>query len=289
MPVALVALLASATAVSAPRTHVVCPGELATAGCDRQGGGGIQAAVDAAAPGDTIRLRAGRYAAAAYREVPYKEIRVRGFVVIDGKDLVLEGEPGAVLDGATGVPTTAVVVRNASVTVRNLEMTGFRYDVQEDDFYEGHGLFVIDGHLRAEDLIISRFQKMGLVGRGDTLLEARRVRIIDGHVGIWLHETAYLTIADSEVSRNDSAAIAAYDSSVTHAARCRFEDNADDGLFAEHRATIYAIDSRIARNKPYGANAVGDSTIWLANCTLDGNAKDTSGSRGRARVRYAAP
>ena len=282
---ALAALLASPAAVSAPRTHVVCPDDLAADDCDRRGGSGIQEAVDAAAAGDTIRLRAGRYAAAAYREIPYKEIKVRGFVVIDGKDLTLEGEPGATLDGATGVPTTAIVVRNARVTVRKLTMSGFRYDVQEDDFYEGHGLFVIDGYVRAEDLTISKFQKMGLIGRGATILEAERLKIIDGHVGIWLHETAYLTLADSEVSRNDSSAIAAYDSSVAHAAHSRFEDNADDGLFTEHRATIYALDSHIARNKPYGANAVGDSVIWLENCVLEGNQKNTSGSRGRARVR----
>lgn len=283
--VAWVALAAAGAAQAEPRTLVVCPEAAQDTECTFRGGGGIQQAVDAAASGDTVRLRAGSYTAGAYREVPYQQVKVRGFVVIDGKDLVFEGEPGAVLDGATGVPTTAVVVRNAEVTVRNLTLTGQRYDVQEDDFYEGHGLFAIDAQVRAEDLTISKFQKMGLTGRGDTVLLAKRLQIVDGHVGIWLHETAYLSLADSEVSRNDGTAIAAYDNSVAHVVNSRFEDHPDDALYSEHRATIYAIGSRIARNKPYGARAVGDSTIWLENCVLEGNEKDTTGAEGAARVR----
>ena len=272
-------------ATAEPRTHVVCPADAPQADCAYTDGRGIQRAVDDSSNGDTILLRAGHYTAAAFRDVPFKEVTIRGFVVMDGKDLTLAGEPGAILDGATGVPTTAIVVRNAGVTVRNLTLTGFRYDVQEDDFYEGHGIFVIDGDVRVEDVTISKFQKMGLTGRGTSLLRVRRVSIVDGHVGIWLHETAYLNLADSTVSRNDSSAIAAYDDAVTHASHSTFEGNLDDGLFAEHRATIYASHSQITDNKPYGARAVGDSTIWLADCVLNGNAKDTTGSRGRARVR----
>ncbi len=275
--------LAGSAAFAGPQSRIVC----AAAGpdCAYFGGDGIQAAVDAAADGDTIVLRAGRYTASAWREAQYKEVTVRGFVVIDGKDLTLAGEPGAVLDGSTGVPTTAVVVRGGNVAVRNLAITGFRYDVQEDDFYEGHGLFVIDGQLRVQDVSISRFQKMGLVCRGDSVLLAERLEIVDGHVGVWLHETAYLSLADSVVSRNDSSAIAAYDDSVAHASNCTFERNLDDGLFTEHRATLYAADSRLIGNSPYGARAVGDSTIWLIGTAMSGNRRDATGSRGRARVR----
>jgi hypothetical protein len=278
-------IVAAPAALAAPQTRVVCAA--AGPGCDFAGGAGIQAAVDAAADGDTVLLREGHYSASGWREVPYKEVTVRGFVVLDGKHLTLEGEPGAVLDGTTGVPTTAIVVRGGVVTIRRLSITGFRYDVQEDDFYEGHGLFVIDGQLRAEDLAISRFQKMGLVGRGASTLLAERLEIVDGHVGVWLHETAYLSLVDSVVSRNDSSAIAAYDESAAHVVNSTFERNLDDGLFAEHRATVYAFRSRILGNSPYGARAVGDSTIWLIDSVLEENGRDTNGSRGRARVRVA--
>lgn len=275
--------LAAPVALAGPLTRTVCP--LAGPDCDYQGGEGIQAAVDASSDGDTIVLRAGRYAASAWREVPYREVTVRGFVVIDGKNLTLAGEQGAVLDGSTGVPTTAVVVRGGNVTVQNLAITGFRYDVQEDDYYEGHGLFVIDGHLRVQDVSISRFQKMGLVGRGDSVLLAERLEIVEGHVGVWLHETAYLALSDSVVSRNDSSAIAAYDDSVAHVSNSTFERNLDDGLYTEHRATLYATGSRLLGNEPYGARAIGDSTIWLIDAELAGNRRDVTGSRGRARVR----
>jgi hypothetical protein len=277
------ALTLEAAAAGESRRWTVCPEP--AAGCDFAGGPGIQAAVDRAADGDEIVLRPGRYAAESYREVPYQDVIVRGFIVIDGKDLALAGERGAVLDGATGPPTTAIIVRAARATVRGLTLTGFRFDVQEDDFYEGHGLFVIDGDVRATDLAISRFQKMGLVGRGSSRLRAERLQIVDGHVGIWLHETAHLELADSVVSRNDSSAIAAYDESVAHVRRCSFEGNLDDGLFTEHRATIYAHDSRLAGNRPYGARAVGDSTIWLVGGEMSGNGRDTNGSHGRSRVR----
>ena len=289
MEVASLALCAVGTVQAESRTLIVCPDGEKSADCAYQGGAGVQQAVDAAANGDTVRLRAGHYFAAAYREIPFKEVRVRGFVVIDGRSIALEGDPGAVLDGTAGVPTTAIVVRNADVSVRNLALTGFRYDVQEDDFYEGHGLFVIDAHVRVEDVDITKSQKMGLVGRGAAVILARRLRIADGHVGIWLHETAYLSLADSEVNRCDSAAIAAYDDSVAHIQNSAFEGNSDDALFSEHQATLYVRDSRLLNNRPYAARAVGDSSIWLEDCRLEGNEKDTTGSRGRARVRSPRP
>lgn len=284
-PWLLAAICLAGTALAVPRTHVVCPADGPQADCGYIGGNGIQAAIDEASDGDTVAIRAGRYSAAAYRDVPYKKIVIRGFVVVDGKDLTLAGDPGAVLDGATGPPTTAIIVRRAAVTIRGLTLTRFRFDVQEDEIYEGHGLFVIDGRVRAEDLTISKFQKMGLIGRGTSELEATNISIVDGHVGIWLHETAYLRLTDSIVSRNDSSAIAAYDNSVAHVSHSAFEGNLDDGLFSEHEATIYVTNSLILRNKPYGARAVGDSRIWLGYSVLYGNERDTTSKRGRARVR----
>lgn len=281
----LAALAFAGTAAAIPHTHIVCPADTRQADCGYTGGDGIQAAIDAADNGDVVVIRAGRFAASAYRDVPYKVHTIRGFVVIDGKDLTLAGEPGAILDGATGPPTTAIVVRGAAVTVRGLTLTGFRFDVQEDEIYEGHGLFVIDGRVRIENLTISKFQKMGLTGRGRSELEASNLSIVDGHVGIWLHETAYLRLTDSIISRNESSAIAAYDRSVAQVGNSAFEGNLDDGLFSEHAATINVSNSLILRNKPYGARAVGESRIWIGYSVLFGNARDTTSKHGRARVR----
>lgn len=216
--------------------------------------------------------------------MPYKDFIVRGYVVVDGKDLNITGEPGTVLDGSTKLAAAAIVVRNAKVALRNLEITGFRFEVEEDDYYEGHGIFVIDARVRIEDVTIRDFQKMGLTARGDTLLDVSRLKVLDGHVGIWLHETAHLRLRDSIVRGNDSAAIAAYENSVAHVSGSVFEANQDDGLYTEQQATIYASDCRILKNKPFGAHATQDSRIWLEGTELSGNEKAT-GAEGSATVR----
>src|SRR5437868_1712062 len=137
---AMFACLATSSSFAAT-THIVCPTDARDPSCRFKGGGGIQAAIDAAVSGDVILIRAGRYTAGAYRDVPYKIQTIRGFVVIDHKDLTLNAEPGALLDGSTGVATTAIVVNRADVTISGLTITGFRYDIEEDEIYEGHGVF----------------------------------------------------------------------------------------------------------------------------------------------------
>src|SRR5688500_13263763 len=148
---AIATLLAcSAASLAKAATLIVCPGEGRTPACQFRGNGGIQAAVDRASNGDTILIKAGRYVPGSHRDVRHREITLRSYVLIDGKDLSIVGEKGTVLDGGTGVPATAIGVHRSSVTLRQLEITGFRYDVEEDDTYEGHGIFVIDGKARID-------------------------------------------------------------------------------------------------------------------------------------------
>jgi parallel beta-helix repeat protein len=276
---ALVALCGVATA----RTLTVCPAEPRQKGCDFRGDLAIQAAVERAASGDEIRIRAGRYAPEGYRDVRFEEITVRAYVLVEDKDLALVGEPGAILDGSTKLPTTAIAVHRANVRISGLEITGFRYAVQEDDTYEGHGIFVIDGVARIEGVTIRNFQKMGLTGRGRSVLEASKLQILDGHVGIWLRESSYLRLTDSTIRGNDSAGISAYVDSTAHISGCVFERNQDDGVYASHHATLYVAGSRIVDNKPFGANAEGQSHIWLRDTVLSGNAQDI-GSKDAGRV-----
>jgi hypothetical protein len=265
---------------SAGTTHVVCPGDARDASCKYKGGSGIQAAIDAAASGDEIVIKTGRYTATAYRDVPYKVHTIRGFAVIDRKNLTLTGEPGAVLDGTTGVPTTAIVVRNSDVAISKLTITGFRYDVEEDETYEGHGIFVIDSTLRIDDVTISKYQKMGLTGRGASILNATNLRILDGHVAIWLHESAYLRLRNAIIRGNDSAGIAAYQNSVAHVANAVFDGNLDDGLYGEDEAAIFATNSLLLRNKPAAAHATGASRIWIGYSGVFGNAEATLAKDG---------
>jgi hypothetical protein len=273
-----------AVQAAAPHTYVVCAADSHAAGCQFRGDTAIQAAVDKAESGDTVLIKAGRYAPVARRDVPYEDFIVRGYVVVDGKDLDIIGERGTVLDGSTRLAAAAIVVRNATATIRDLQIAGFRFEVEEDDYYEGHGIFVIDGRVRIEHVTIRNFRKMGLTGRGDTLLDVSGLEVLDGHVGIWLHETAHLRLRDSLVRGNDSAAIAAYENSVAHVSNSVFEANQDDGLYTGQQAAIYAKDCRILKNKPFGAHATQDSRIWLEHTELSGNEKDM-GARGGGAVR----
>lgn len=275
--------LAALCGVASARTLTVCPAEPRQRGCDFRGDLAIQAAVDRAANGDEIRIRAGRYAPEAYRDVRFEEITVRAYVLVEGKDVSIAGEPGAILDGSTKLPTTAIAVHRANVRIAGLEITGFRYAVQEDDTYEGHGIFVIDGTARIEGVTIRNFQKMGLIGRGRSVLEASKLQILDGHVGVWLRESSYLRLTDSTIRGNDSAAVSAYIDSVAHISGCVFERNQDDGLYVNEQATLYVTGSRVVDNKPFGANAEGNGRIWLRDTVLAGNTQDI-GSKDEGRV-----
>jgi hypothetical protein len=259
--------------VAGPRIHIVCPTANMSTDCRFAGGAGIQAAIDAAANGDTVRLRTGAYSATAVRDVPYKIHTIRGFLVIDGKRLSLVGEPGVVLDGGAGPRSTGIVVNRADLDLRDLTLTGFKFDVEEDEIYEGHGIFAIDSRVRLHDVTIEKYQKMGLTGRGDTILDADGLRILDGHVAIWLHETAYLRLSDAVIRNNDSSGIAAYDNSTAHVAHSVFDRNIDDGLYTEHEASIYVTNSIVLNNKPYAAHALGNSKIWIGYSSMFGNEK----------------
>jgi nitrous oxidase accessory protein NosD len=276
-------VLPAAQTIAAGKTHIVCAASARRGACQFVGPDSIQKAIDHAASGDAIVIKAGRYAPAAFRDVTYKDFKVRGFIVIDGKDLSIEGERGAVLDGASGPATTAIVVRRAQVVLRNLDIANFRYEVEEDDIYDGHGVFVIDGTVRIDNLSIRRFRKMGLTGRGASLLDVSNLRLTEGHIGLWLHESAYLRLRNSLVKGNDGSGIAAYDNCVAHVFNSVFDANLDDGIYTEHQAMIFATNSLILRNKPVGLHALGDSRIWLGYSALFANAT-SFGSKDHAKV-----
>lgn len=266
----LAGVLVAATA--AAKTLTVCAAGAADQHCEFAGPLAIQTAVDKAVDGDTVLLRAGTYTPARFRDVTYKEYVIRGFVAIQYKRIALVGEPGVVLDGMGGPPVSAIVVNGGEVEFSNLTLRNFRAGDPEDDLYEGHGIFVIDAAVTLRDVTIERYAKMALSGRGSTQLTASRIRIQDGHVAIWLEESAHLQLCNAVVRNNDSAGVAAYMNATASVYNSVFDGQQDDGLYAEDEASIFATNTLLLNNKPFAVRVIGNARAWVGHSLLFGNA-----------------
>lgn len=268
-----------ATAASG-RTLTVCSANADT-GCDFAGKQALQHAVDKAADGDTVRVRAGTYTATTFVDVPYKQYVIRGALAVQHKRIAIVGEPGAVLDGAAGPPVSAIVINGGDVRLQNVTIRNFRAGDPEDDLYEGHGIFVIDASVVLHDVTIEKYVKMGLIGRGSAAIDASQMRIQDGHVAIWLEESAELRLCNSIVRNNDSAGIAAYVNSTARVYNSVFDGNQDDGLYAENDAAIFATNTLLLNNKPFAARVTDDASVLVRYSALRGNAGKASTPDGK--------
>jgi hypothetical protein len=218
--------------------------------------------------------------------VPYKKYVIRGYVAIRNKRISVVGEPGAVLDGSSGPPVSAIVVEGGEISLRGLTLRNFRAGDAEDDLYEGHGVFVIDAAATLSEVTIEKYAKMALTGRGTTRLVASRIRIQDGHVAIWLEESAHLHLCNSVVRNNDSAGIAAYANSAANVYNSVFDRNQDDGLYGEDDASIFVTNSLLLHNSPYAVRVVGNARAWVGHSIAFGNAAKSSEPEGKQSIRW---
>ena len=282
----LAAALIAAPAITSSAesaTHVVCAKR--AVGCGYVGNLGVQAAVDAARDGDVVLVKAGVYAPEGHRDVRYKQYVIRGFVVIERKRLTLRGEPGAIFDGGALQAASALVVNGGDVDISGLTFRNFRAGQTEDDLYDGHGLFLIDAVARVRDVTIERYRKMGLTARGASDVSASNIRIQDGHVAIWLEESAQLRLCNAVVRNNDSAGLAAYVHSTAHVYNSVFDGNQDDGLYAENDAYIHAVNVLLLRNKPYGVRVLNDARAFVSYSVLAENAERVNAPT-KAQIRF---
>lgn len=210
----------------------------------------IQPAVDAAKDGDHIRIGKGLYVPAQYRDIAYGKLTIRGFVLLDNRRLTLDGEPGAILEGGTGVATSAIVVRGGDVRITGLTVRNFRAVDTKDDIYDGHGVFQIGGRLRLQKMDIEGVTKMALVVRENGATEASDVTIDHNGVGIWIDERARLRLRRATVSGNTYSGLAVYAASKTDLSQVRFSDHTDDAIFIDGHATVRVKDSLFERNRP---------------------------------------
>ena len=264
-------LATAACALSGPAQHVVCAS--ATSGCDYIGSRALQDAIDAAADGDTILVRAGRYVAEGTRDLTFDELTIRGYLLIDGKDLNIVGDGEVVLVGGSS-PSSAIVVRGGRVKIQGLTINNFVAESPEDKIYDGHGVFAIDSEVQIFDVRISKIEKMSISVFGRSDVEVRDCEIRDGHVGVWSEDTARLSIVRCDFMNNDSAGIAAYVSSVVTVVDSVFEENLDDGVYAANQATITVSGSTFTRNRPYATRAVDSASIFVATSKFHENEQD---------------
>ena len=269
-PIVVVIGLSAATALGAE--YVVCSS--AGEGCDFVGNRALQQAVDEAASGDVINVRAGTYQSDGYRDVPYDDVIVRGYVLIDAKDLTVAGEDGALLDGGTGDRASAIVVSNADVSISNLGIRAFRPDSSDDDIYDGHGVFIVNGKARISSVRFEQIEKMAVSLRGDSAVVLEHSQLVDGHVGTWTEESAKLEVRDCLFRNNDSAGIAAYASSTVSVTGSTFESNLDDAVYAAENASIEVSQSRFVKNRPYAVRSVDNAQINVDSSRFMDNAAD---------------
>lgn len=276
MKTVIIALALFSASSANAETLTVCPTGNTAKACRFKGDTGIQAAVDAAKNGDTVAIKAGVYHPTSYRDVPFQDLALRGYVVIKNKRLTIAGEDGAVLDGKTGTPSMAFVVQDAEVTFRNLTIRDFRYAEEEDKIYDGHGIFAIDSRVRIDEVTMERIVKMAITGRGDSLIDADHVGLLDGHLGVWLEESAHARLRNMVIRGGDSAAIGAYMNASATLSNSVIDSNTDDGVYAKNAASIFVTNSVVINNKPFGVNIEGDAHIFVSHSAIYGNATDLS-------------
>jgi len=264
---------------------VICSEASDDKNCDYVGLEGLQAAVDASAVGASIRLLPGEYIASAYLDVPFQDLHVRGALVIDGKELSIRADEGAVIRGQNGFPVSAIVVRASTVDLSGVHIADFTYDEPEDSIYDGHGIFTIGSQVSLDDVSIEGIAKMALTGREDGKITARNLSIVRSHLGVWLEEDASVDISDSQIVGSESAALAIYGNAVAKISDSVIDGNEDDGLYAEDNALIESRGNSIQNNVPYGARAAGQSRILICGGDMSGNEADLGEEDSGAVVR----
>jgi nitrous oxidase accessory protein len=223
------------------------------------GGGGIKQALAAAKPGDTVRLKKGVYA---------------GPVVID-RSIVLEGEPGAVVDGggkgnvitvtAAKVTVRGLLVRRSGASLNKMNAGIFLTETAHDALVEGNRL---TGNLFGVYLLGPN----NAMVRNNVIIGRRDLRENDRGNGIQLWRTP-----GSKVIGND----------IRYGRDGIFTDTSRNNVFRGNRMRdlrfavhyMYTNRSVVADNISRG-NAIGYAIMFSHRLTVTGNLSQNDREHG---------
>lgn len=225
----------------------------------RSGAGDLQAVVDAALPGDVVRLKAGEH---------------KGPVRLD-KPLTLEGEPGAVVVG-NGAGSVITVTAPRAI-VRGLEIRGSGKDLYEMD----SGVFVAQtatGARIEDNAIVGNLVGIYLHGAVDSLASGNRIvglregRTSEAGDGISLWNAPGARIVDNDISYGR-------DGIFTKTSR----QNVFSGNELRHVRFgihyMYTNDSEVSENVSIGNN-VGYAIMFSDKLRIVGNVSDGDRDHG---------
>lgn len=243
--------------------NVVCsePAE----GCDFVGNRALQEVVDATADGGLIVVRAGRYVAEGFRDVPHGDVTVRAYVFVDNRVLEIIADGTVVLDGGEEMPSTAIVIKGGKVKIDGIQFSNFFAESPDDQIYDGHGVFVIDGDVEIDNVSFKHIEKMSVSTFGNSDVVLQDCQILDGHVGIWVEDEARMTVKTCRFVNNDSAGIAAYASALVEVIDSYFDGNLDDGIYAADQAIVSVTSSTFTRNRPYAIRSIDKAEISVTS------------------------
>lgn len=219
----------------------------------------LQAAIDAAAPGDTLRLSAGEH---------------RGPVVIR-KPLHLEGAEGAILrgDGEASV----VMVDAPDVAIRGLTITGSGIKLEEMD----SGIFLTSAATRA--IVANNRLERNLVGvyvhgaadalvEGNTIVGRTDLRMNEAGNGIHLWNAPGSRVIGNDILGGRDGIY------VISSRKNAFRGNRMRSLrYAIHY--MYTNDSEVSRNISIG-NHAGFAIMYSDRLKVTGNLSDGDRDRG---------
>jgi hypothetical protein len=165
-----------------------------------------------------------------------------------------------------------LLIHNGAASIEGLEIQNFRVDQAEDDLYEGHGIFIINSQVTVRDTVLRGIPKMSLSIFGNSEVNVQRIRVLDGHVGIWMEGESRLRVENSLFSHNDSAAIAAYDDTQTEIYNSVVHSSLDDGIYAKERAMLRVSNSILVNNQPYAIRVEEQAAVEFDYNVFHGNA-----------------